>query len=211
MKFILCFGDSNTWGCTPETMERYDPSVRWPGVLQRLLGKDYLVYENGMNGRTTVFDDPIEENRCGKAVLPVILECSAPLDLVIIMLGTNDCKARFSLEPWDIAWGMDLLVQYVIRANCGRKEQTPKILIVSPPSMGNDWDKTILGTVFGPAAKRRCEQLPFVYQKIAEKNNVFFMDAGNYTEPGKDCVHLTPASHQKLAEAFAAKIKEMLK
>jgi lysophospholipase L1-like esterase len=211
MKYILCFGDSNTWGCVPETMERYDPSVRWPGAAQRLLREDYLIYENGMNGRTTVFEDPIEENRCGKAALPVILECSAPLDLVAIMLGTNDCKARFSLEPWDIAWGMDLLVQYVLRAGCGKAGRAPKILIVSPPGMGSNWDKTILGTVFGPVAERRCEQLPSVYEKIARKNNVFFMDAGKYTEPGSDCVHLSPVSHQKLAEAFVEKIREIFK
>jgi lysophospholipase L1-like esterase len=209
MRYILCFGDSNTWGCIPETMGRYDPSIRWTGVLQRLLGNNYLLYENGMNGRTTVFEDPIEENRCGKTVLPVILECSAPLDLVIMMLGTNDCKARFSLEPWDIAWGMDLLVQYVLKAGCGRDKKVPKILIVSPPRMGNGWDKTILGTVFGSAAEHRCEKLPFVYQKIAKKNNVLFMDAGKYTEPGDDCVHLLPVSHQRLAEAFAVKIQEI--
>jgi lysophospholipase L1-like esterase len=192
-------------------MSRYDPSLRWPGVLQRMLGENYLLYENGMNGRTTVFEDPIEENRCGKTVLPVILECCAPLDLVIIMLGTNDCKNRFSLEPWDIAWGMDLLVQYVLRVGCGRDGETPKILIVSPPRMGSDWNKTILGTVFGPVAERRCEQLPLVYEKIAQKNGVFFMDAGKYTEPGADCVHLSPMSHQKLAEAFAVKIQEIFK
>jgi hypothetical protein len=76
--------------------------------------------------------------------------------------------------------------------------------------MGGGWDKTILGTVFGPAASRRCEQLPGVYQKIAEKNHVFFMDAGLCTEPGRDCVHLLPESHQKLAEAFEPKIREIL-
>jgi hypothetical protein len=76
--------------------------------------------------------------------------------------------------------------------------------------MGSSWDKTILGTVFGPEAKHRCDQLPAAYQKIAEKNNVFFMDAGVYAEPGADCIHLPPESHKKLAEAFAKETKKIL-
>ena len=113
MKYVLCYGDSNTWGCTPETMARYEFSQRWPGVMQKELGSDFHVYENALNGRTTVFDDPIEEGRCGKSTLETALLMNAPLDLVILMLGTNDTKPRFNVSAWDIGWGMDLLIQYV--------------------------------------------------------------------------------------------------
>jgi lysophospholipase L1-like esterase len=209
MKYILCFGDSNTWGCIPETMNRYDPNERWPGILQRLLGEDYYVYENGMNGRTTVFEDPIEEHRCGKAALPIALEVCAPLDLVIIMLGTNDCKNRFSLEPWDIGWGMDLLLQYVKKAHCGHGDDIPRILIVSPPKMGEEWEKTVLGTVFGLEANRRIKALPEIYKTVALNAGAWFLDAALYTEPGCDCIHLERESNEKLASAMCKKVKEI--
>jgi lysophospholipase L1-like esterase len=191
-------------------MARYELHQRWPGVLQRLLGKDYHVYENGMNGRTTVFEDPVEEHRCGKAALPVALEVCAPLDLVIIMLGTNDCKNRFSLEPWDIGWGMDLLIQYVKKSCCGRENEVPKILVVAPPKMGTNWKQTILGTVFGPEANRRAAELPEIYKTIALQSGAYFLDAALYTEPGGDCVHFGTESHEKLAAALEKKIREII-
>lgn len=210
MEYILCYGDSNTWGCEPVTMKRYDFAVRWPGVMQRALGSDFHVYENALNGRTTVFEDPIEEGRCGKAGFPAVLEGCSPLDLVIIMLGTNDCKARFHQNPWDIGWGMDLLVQYVKRVKCGSDKGDPKILVVSPPRMGGDWDATPHGTVFGPESERRAERLPAVYAEIARLNGVDFFDAAPHAEPGADCVHLLPGSHQRLGEAMAEKVRRIL-
>ena len=51
---ILCYGDSNTWGYIPLTEKRYPPEVRWTGRLQRLLGPDYQVLEDGLSGRTTI-------------------------------------------------------------------------------------------------------------------------------------------------------------
>jgi len=192
MKYILCYGDSNTWGCVPEVFQRYDFNVCWPGVMQNILGVEYHVYENVLNGRTTVFDDYIEEGRCGKEGFPIVLESNAPLDLVIIMLGTNDVKLRFKLEPWDIGWGMDLLIKYVKKANCGRNGNTPKILVAAPIVLGDCWDKTILGTVFDKSCN--CE----------------FLDAGLYAKPSIDCVHMEPEEHKKLGEAFAQKVREIL-
>lgn len=207
MKYILCYGDSNTWGCVPETMQRYDFPVRWPGILQKELGEAYHVYENALNGRTTVFTDPIEEGRCGKEGLPVVLESCSPLDLVIIMLGTNDCKSRFSLKPWDIGWGMELLIQYVRRGSYGRAGGCPQILIVSPPGMGNQWQNTILGTVFDQASTDRCAQLPEIYREIARRSGVSFFDAALLVQAGRDCVHLSPESHDKLGKALAAEVR----
>ena len=118
MKYVLCYGDSNTWGCKPEDHERYEFYERWPGIVQKDLGDEFRIYENGLNGRTTVFEDPIEEGRCGKEGFLYLLESCSPLDAVVIMLGTNDCKLRFGMPAWDIGWGMDLLLQYVGKANC---------------------------------------------------------------------------------------------
>jgi len=211
MQYILCYGDSNTWGYAPQTMARYDFDVRWPGILQKEMGAGYHIYENALNGRTTVFQDPIEEGRCGKEGLPVVLQSCAPLDAVIIMLGTNDCKKRFSLDPWDIGWGMDLLIQYVKRADCGRHGAAPSILIVSPPAMGTQWDQTILGTVFGKQAAERAARLPEIYHEIAQRSQVDFLDASPLTTPGSDCVHLDPDSHDRLGKAIADKMRIILK
>ena len=101
MKNILCFGDSNTWGFIPESIlepqpRRHPHDVRWTGVLARELGSGFQIIAEGQNGRTTVHDDPFATARNGKLVLPAILESHKPLDLVVLMIGTNDLKAVFS-------------------------------------------------------------------------------------------------------------------
>ena len=95
MKRILCFGDSNTWGWNPANKERFDENSRWTGILKNKLGENYDIIEEGLNGRTTVWDDPIEGYKNGKKHLPSCLESHRPLDIVVLMLGTNDLKSRF--------------------------------------------------------------------------------------------------------------------
>jgi lysophospholipase L1-like esterase len=103
VKTILCYGDSNTWGCIPLTgpqpPRRYGPARRWPGVLRRELGDGYWIVEEGLNGRTTVWDDPLEPFRSGKELLVPCLMTHEPIDLVIVMLGTNDLRSRYLLNP----------------------------------------------------------------------------------------------------------------
>jgi lysophospholipase L1-like esterase len=111
MAVIVAFGDSNTWGYDPATATRFAPQVRWTGVMQRELGPDHSVIEEGLNGRTTVFDDPIEPDRRGADYLPPCLRSHAPLDLLIIALGCNDMKMRFSASPGDIADGAERLIE----------------------------------------------------------------------------------------------------
>lgn len=210
MKYVLCYGDSNTWGSIPVTMERYEFPVRWPGVAQGILGEKVRIYENALGGRTTVFDDPIEEGRCGKAGFPGVLKGNSPLDLIIIMLGTNDCKARFGQTPWDIAWGMDLLIQYVRKAECGRGKGCPRILVVAPPLMGSDWESTVLGTVFGPESEEKARRLAPCYREVAERQNVDFFDAARIAKGEGDSIHLSAGTHRRLGEALAARIAEIL-
>ncbi len=103
MKTILCYGNSNTWGAVLGTGERYAPFIRWTGVLAQELGAMYRVIEEGPNGRTTLWDDPIEGYKNGKEYLIPCLESHRPIDLVVMMLGTNDLKIRFSVPAYDIA------------------------------------------------------------------------------------------------------------
>lgn len=210
MKYVLCYGDSNTWGVNPDDHSRFDFSIRWPGVVERELGSDFRIYENALNGRTTVLEDPIEEGRCGKTGFPVVLETCAPLDALVIMLGVNDLKLRFSMPAWDIGWGLDLLLQYVERAGCGRKGKTPKILVVSPPKIGGDWSKTSHGTVFDDSSVEKARLLPDIFDHIAKLHQAEFLNASLYTHPGVDCIHMTQKSHEALGLAIAKKLREML-
>lgn len=210
MKYILCYGDSNTWGAKPETFKRYEWGVRWTSVMQFELGEDYHVYENALNGRTTVFEDAIEEGRNGKTGFDTTLEENSPLDLIIVMLGTNDVKLRFNLIPWDIGWGMDLLIKYIKRASCGRDRKNPQILIASPVVLGNAWSKTILGTVFDSSSTQKSKKLFEIYKKITERNECHIFNAAEYATPGSDCVHITEESHLALGKAFAKKVKDIL-
>ena len=109
MKTILCYGDSNTYGLKSDLVSRYPRNVRWTGILQEKLGSEYYVIEEGLGGRTTVWDDPVEDYKNGKKYLLPCLDSHKPLDLVIIMLGTNDLKSRFSVTPFDIGASMENL------------------------------------------------------------------------------------------------------
>ena len=117
MKTIMCYGDSNTWGFMPklempdvESKNRYPWDVRWTGKLQAMLGSDYRVLEEGLNGRTTMFDCPMEDHRNGLNDIDVALLTHAPIDLVVIMLGTNDTKIAFRMTDYIIAHGIERLI-----------------------------------------------------------------------------------------------------
>ncbi|MGH3100205.1 MAG: GDSL-type esterase/lipase family protein, partial [Thermoleophilia bacterium] len=140
MKTIMCYGDSNTWGCIPltgaEPPRRYGPADRWPGVLRRELGDGFWIVEEGLNGRTTVWDDPLEPFRSGKELLGPSLLTHQPIDLVIVMLGTNDLKIRFGASARDIAAGAGFLLDIVGASDCGPEGSPPQALLVCPPPVG---------------------------------------------------------------------------
>jgi len=132
---LLCYGDSNTWGSTPGTGERYARDVRWPCVLQIELGSEFLVIEEGLSGRTTVWDDPIEGHKNGRTYLLPCLQSHQPLDLVILMLGTNDLKLRFSVSARDIAKGIGVLLKDIQHSGAGLNGTAPPVLLIAPPPL----------------------------------------------------------------------------
>ena len=118
MKKIICFGDSNTYGYNPATGGRFDENTRWPKVLQKLLGEDYEIFEEGQNGRNISDPDPWEGGtKCGMDYVLPMIETRHPADLLIIMLGTNDLKLKFHLPPADIAGSLQLMLSK-IKAYC---------------------------------------------------------------------------------------------
>lgn len=116
---ILCFGDSNTWGYKPDKSGRYDENIRWTGLLQKKLGSGYHIIEEGLCGRTTVFQDELREGRRGLDLIGVTVEMHNPIDLMIIMLGTNDCKTRYRASASVIAKGLDQVIRKA-RQNASR-------------------------------------------------------------------------------------------
>ncbi|RBW57103.1 GDSL-type esterase/lipase family protein [Ruegeria sp. A3M17] len=138
-KTVLCFGDSLTWGFDPRggaNLVRYGFTKRWTRLLQAELGSSYHVVENGLNGRTTVFDDPVMGDMSGLAQLPIALKSNMPLDLVIILLGSNDVKTRFGVNGDEIARGLSRLLEVVSKSNFGPDGKAPSTLVLVPPEMG---------------------------------------------------------------------------
>jgi lysophospholipase L1-like esterase len=202
---VLCYGDSNTYGRDAVTKGRLERNIRWPGVLQQLLGEEYYVIEEGLNGRTTVWDDPVRGmyKRNGSLYLLPCLESHSPIDLVILMLGTNDCKARFCVTPYDIGQSLGYLVEIIQRSNCSR-DGSPKILILAPPHLGKltEYAETFSGGV------EKSRELARHYKSIAEQYGCSFFDTSTVIQSSKlDGLHIDPEDHEKLAVALSEQVR----
>ena len=138
MTTILCYGDSNTYGYNPVNGLRYPKDVRWTGVLQKLLGEQYAVIEEGCNGRTTVFEDIAEPWKAGLGYLKPCLNTHKPIDFVIMMLGSNDLKRMFHASAKEIADGAEQLVSIIKEFTKEKQGFMPKVILVSPPEIGAD-------------------------------------------------------------------------
>lgn len=209
MKTIVCFGDSNTWGYDPVSQQRFPRDVRWTGILRNSLGEGYLVVEEGLNGRTTVWDDPIEGYKNGRTYLVPCLETHRPFDVLVIMLGTNDLKGRFSLSALDIANGAGVLVQEALRSDAGIDGQPPKVLLIAPPPTAS-----LKGTLFGEmfvGAEQKSSGLAVHYLRVAEQMGCAFLNAGDVIVSSPlDGIHFEAGEHRKLGEAIAAKVRELI-
>jgi lysophospholipase L1-like esterase len=207
MKTILCYGDSNTWGYSPIDGGRYPRDVRWPGVLRTELGEGYLVIEEGLNGRTTVWDDPIEGYKNGREYLIPCLETHKPLDLVVILLGTNDLKMRFSVSAFDIASGAGVLVDVVQKSATGPDSSAPEVLLLAPPPIARLTD---FAEMF-EGARPKAERFAAHYRRVAAEKGCAFLDTGKViVSSNLDGIHFEPGEHQKLGEAVAALVKDLV-
>lgn len=199
MKQLLCFGDSNTWGLIPKTNERYSWGERWTSILQeKLYDKDVRVLEEGLCGRTTVFDDAYRKNRNGLKSLPEILETSYPIDAAVIMLGTNDCKAYYKSNSYNIAKGLGLCIDELL------KYISPeKVLIVSPIFLGDTVWKEEFDPEFDSHSVDIAKGLFHEYKKVAQTKGTNIISASDFARPSDvDQEHLTKEGHQLLAHAI---------
>ena len=211
MKSILCYGDSNTWGCIPlegqERAGRFPPDTRWPGVLRRELGDGHWIVEEGLSGRTTVWDDPLEPHRNGRKLLLPTLLTHQPLDLVIIMLGTNDLKHRMNASAAEIAAGAGMLVDIVSASACGPDGRAPQTLLVCPAPIAevDQFDDEFEG------GAEKSGRLAGHFAAIAEARSCAFLDAGAFIESSNvDGIHLDEPQHAALGAAIAKHVRPLL-
>jgi lysophospholipase L1-like esterase len=212
VKNVLCYGDSNTWGYDAVKKFRYPADVRWTGVLGSELGPGYHVIEEGLNARTTVWDDPFEEGKNGKETLIPILSSHCPLDLVIIMLGTNDLKNRFGLSACDISLGAGVLVDLAMKSKSGDLWGTPKVLLVSPVHIAdNICDSEFAGFFNVDTVVQTSRKLGNYYKGISASYGCDFMDAAAVVAPSPvDAIHLDAQSHGLLGRAVADRVRMIL-
>jgi lysophospholipase L1-like esterase len=207
---VLCYGDSNTFGhaTVPRPDGRYGPAERWPGVMRAALGAGWLVIEEGLGGRTTVSDDPVEGiERNGRTYLYPCLMSHKPLDVVIIMLGTNDLKQRFGKSAWEIAEGVGALAAITRNTAAGRNGGAPEVIVVSPPP--------ILRRLPGfedmfEGAYAKSQEMAKRYKAVADRLGIRFFDAGTVIKSSRvDGFHLDPPAHEGLGKALAAELKKL--
>jgi lysophospholipase L1-like esterase len=207
MPVIVAFGDSNTWGYDPATGGQFPHAQRWPSVLQRELGPDFEVIAEGLNGRTAVHDDPIEPYRRGADALPPCLMSHAPVDLVILALGCNDLKKRFSVSPFDIAEGAARLIFLARAYGQGPNAPPPEILLVAPPPIAKltDYAEMFEG------GQEKSVLLGQRYREVAEREGVAFLDAGQVIRCSDlDGIHYEVDQHELLGHAVAEAVREAL-
>ena len=209
-KHIVCFGDSNTHGyCadpndTASHSNRFDENERWTCRLQKLLGDEYLVLEEGLSGRTTVFDDPIHEGLSGLDYAYPMLMSHESVDMLVIMLGTNDTKERFAACAGAIGVGMERLAQKCAVTPCWSTK--PNILIVAPPHIKEGFFDPIMGD----GCKEKSEGVAEWYKIVAERNGFGFLDAQGCEFNDIDKMHLTNKGHEQLANRVFEEIKKVI-
>lgn len=216
-KHIVCFGDSNTHGYCADPSDcadggiRFNEDERWTRLLQKALGEDYLVTEEGLSGRTTCFDDPIHEGLNALDYIYPCLKSHETVDLLIIMLGTNDTKDRFYASAGCIAIGMARLVKKAMDTDCwgGGK---PNILVIAPPPIGEEMLSSPVAETMGSGCVAKSQKLAHYYKEQCGLLGVRFLDAGalgcefNHV----DYMHLTKKGHASLAEALAEMVPQMV-
>lgn len=203
MKRILCFGDSNTWGLIAGTKERYGWGIRWTSRLQEALPKDkFQVIEEGLCGRTTSFEDTTRAGRNGAVLLPVLLESHYPVDMVILMLGTNDCKTVYKADAGRIRDGVRQLLEEIRQAS-----KECQILLISPILLGDEVWKEEFDPDFSRESVTLSKELPAVLEQLAAEWEADYLAASAYAEPSEvDREHLDVTGHERLAEAVIKRV-----
>ncbi|SHJ55584.1 SGNH/GDSL hydrolase family protein [Hespellia stercorisuis] len=205
-KRIVCFGDSNTWGYDAVTNGRFPDDVRWTGILKKLLGENYTIIEEGLCGRTTVLEDPLNEGMNGLKYLNPCLMSHSEIDYLVIMLGTNDCKQRYALTAKNIADGLKRLIIKAKETPAWAKK--PQILVVAPAPIEPECEQSPVAGEMGICSEKS-RALAKEMKLCAKELGCDFFDAEQIGTMNQiDHMHLDKESHARLAEALASMIRE---
>ena len=208
MQTVLCYGDSNTYGYCPVDGERWSKGIRWTGILKDLLGTDYEVIEEGCNGRTTILEVPSDVWKNGLTYLKSCLNSHKPIDYFVMMLGTNDLKFQFGVGAKEVAKGAETLVEEVKDFSDSKNVKLPKIILISPPYIGEGICQSPFGNDFDKKSVIESKKFAKYYEEVANRQGCIFVDAAKVVMPSlEDSLHLMPSEHKKLAH----KIYEVIK
>ena len=216
-KHIVCLGDSNTHGYCADPADcadggiRFNEDERWTQRLQSLLGEDCLVVEEGLSGRTTCFDDPIYEGLSALDYITPCLKSHEFVDLLVIMLGTNDVKERFAASAACVAIGMARLVKKAMATECWG-DKKPNILVIAPPHIGEGMPASAVGATMGSGCVEKSRELAHYYKEQCELIGCHFLDAQalGCEFNTVDYMHLTKKGHETLARALAGLIPALI-
>jgi lysophospholipase L1-like esterase len=208
MKTVLCFGDSNTWGHRPDGSGRYALNEYWPGVMEAVLGDGFRVLVEGLGGRTTVHNDPIDGAHLnGLTYLTPCLASQKPIGLVVIMLGTNDLKHRFGVLADDIARAAGKLVQHVQQSDAGPQGRAPAVLLVAPAPI---LEVGAVGIRF-TGGQAKSQLFGATYASAADELGCHFLNAGDHIVSSQvDGIHLDVEAHLELGNVIAKHVREIL-
>lgn len=206
---VLCYGDSNTWGQTPDkTGRRWSSDVRWTGVLQQQLGEEFRVIEEGLSSRTTNLDYDKKPGRNGLTYLEPCLDSHAPLDFVVLMLGTNDYKIEFNRSAAETAAVLKDLVRVIQKKTAQYDGRAAKIILVSPIHVDGDAPmiKEWYSKNYDQSSVDKSRELAILLKSIADDLECVFVDAAMVAKAGQDGIHFDQESHRDFAEYLAKQI-----
>lgn len=220
MKRILCYGDSNTHGCNPlwtadwenDTQKgvRLSEEERWTGILQKMLGPEYRIIEEGLPGRTTVYPDPVCPYLDGRSSLMQCIASQSPIDLFLVMLGTNDLKVTFSPSVSTLGKAMEVFLKQLLNPYIWEHRIVPPVLVVAPPQIRNGVTESQFGGMYDEKSAELSKKLAGIYEDLCRRYNCEFLNASLYAKASTlDCIHMNPENHRKLAVAIEEKIKKI--
>ncbi|GHA11740.1 arylesterase [Devosia pacifica] len=211
MKTILAYGDSLTYGASPiKDGPRHAYEDRWPTALEAALGGSARVIAEGLGGRTTVFDDHSSlADRNGARLLPTLLDSHKPLDLVIIMLGTNDLKIYINGTAFGAAMGIKRLIQIVRQHPYDAGQPVPQVVVVAPP-LTVETDNADLHAMFAPRADE-AKLFDHYYSRVAMEAGAGYFNAATVaTADARDGVHLDAENTRAIGTGLVPVVKSLL-
>lgn len=214
-KTVLCYGDSNTFGLKPVTpgalaSDRYPRAIRWTTLLQEQLGVGYAVIPEGLSGRTTVFERKDAPWKNGFPPLKTILISHLPVDIFVVMLGTNDCIAEVGVPAEEIAAGMEKLLVAAKEIFEEQQGYQPQVVLAAPALVHDNYAASTDEAV-DESMYLKARELAGLYEPLAAKYGCAFVNAAGVEVSPLDSEHLTEEGHRQMAqlmyEAIAAPVE----